>query len=73
MNTGEDVQGLRKIIDFTRLLSIFILAIHFYIACYKAFASWDWTAGITDKIIGNIAKTGLFVGLFRAKLAALGK
>ena len=71
MNTGEDVQGLRKIIDFTRLLSIFILAIHFYIACYQAFAVWDWTAGITDKIIGNIAKTGLFVGLFRAKLAAL--
>jgi len=71
MNTGEDVQGLRKIIDFTGLLSIFILAIHFYIVCYQAFAVWDWTAGITDKIIGNIAKTGLFVGLFRAKLAAL--
>jgi hypothetical protein len=71
MNTGEDVQGLRKIIDFTRLLSIFILAIHFYIACYQAFEVWDWTAGITDKIIGKIAKTGLFAGMFRAKLAAL--
>ena len=71
MNTGEDMQGLRKIIDFTRLLSIFILVIHFYTACYQAFAVWEWTAGITDKIIGNIAKTGLFVGLFRAKLAAL--
>jgi hypothetical protein len=71
MNTGEDVQGLRKIIDFTRLLSIFILAIHFYICCYQAFAVWDWTAGITDRIIANIARTGLFEGLFRAKLAAL--
>lgn len=71
MNTGEDVQGLRKIIDFTRVLSIFILAIHFYMVCYQAFALWDWTAGITDQIIGNIAKTGLFKGLFRAKLAAL--
>lgn len=71
MNTGEDVQGLRKIIDFTRVLSIFILAIHFYMVCYQAFALWDWTSGITDQIIGNIAKTGLFKGLFGAKLAAL--
>ncbi|MDN3588045.1 conjugal transfer protein MobC [Pedobacter aquatilis] len=71
MNTGEDVQGLRKIIDFTRLLSIFILAIHFYLSCYQAFQDWGWTAGITDKITGNIAETGLFEGFFRAKLAAL--
>ncbi|RZM29459.1 MAG: conjugal transfer protein TraG, partial [Pedobacter sp.] len=71
MNTGEDVQGLRKIIDFTRLLSIFILAIHFYLSCYQGFTVWGWTAGITDSIVGNIARTGLFEGLFRAKLAAL--
>ncbi|MDQ7948459.1 MAG: conjugal transfer protein MobC [Pedobacter sp.] len=71
MNTGEDIQGLRKIIDFTRLLSIFILAIHFYLACYRAFEDWGWTAGITDRIIGNISRTGLFAGLWRAKLAAL--
>lgn len=71
MNTGEDIQGLRKIVDFTRLLSIFILVIHFYIACYQAFATWQWTAETTDRIVGNIARTGLFEGLFRAKLAAL--
>ena len=71
MNTGEDAQGLRKIIDFTRLISIAILCIHFYICCYSAFAAWGWTAGITDKLIANIAKTGLFTGLIRAKLAAL--
>ena len=71
VNTGEDVQGLRKIIDFTRLLSIFILAIHFYISCYQAFAVWEWTTGITDRIVGSIARTGLFDGLLRAKLAAL--
>ncbi|RYZ51951.1 MAG: conjugal transfer protein TraG, partial [Sphingobacteriales bacterium] len=71
MNTGEDIQGLRKIIDFTRLLSIFILAIHFYISCYQAFLAWNWTADVTDKITGNIARTDLFAGLFRAKLASL--
>jgi len=71
MNTGEDAQGLRKIIDFTRLISIAILCIHFYICCYAAFAAWGWTAEIIDKFIGNIAKTGLFTGLIRAKLTAL--
>ncbi|MDB5112435.1 MAG: conjugal transfer protein TraG [Mucilaginibacter sp.] len=71
MHTGEDTQGLRKIIDFTRLISIFILAIHFYICCYQAFARWHWTASITDRIISNIAKTGLFSNWWKPKLAAL--
>lgn len=71
MNTGEDTQGLRKIIDFTRLISIFILSIHFYICCYSAFKNWGWTADITDRIIYNIAKTGLFDDLLKPKLAVL--
>lgn len=71
MNTGEDTQALRKIIDFTRLISIFILSIHFYICCYAAFKHWGWTANITDKIIFNISKTGLFDNLLNPKLAAL--
>jgi len=71
MNTGEDTQGLRKIVEFTRLISIFILAIHFYILCYKAFESWHWTASITDRIVGNIAKTGLFNKWWKPKLAGL--
>ncbi|MFC4210964.1 YWFCY domain-containing protein [Pedobacter lithocola] len=71
MNTGEDIQGLRKIIDFTRLISIFILAIHFYLSCYFAFQQWGWTAEITDRLIGNISRTGLFKGLLIPKLSAL--
>jgi len=71
MQTGEDIQGLRKIVDLTRLISIFILAIHFYLCCYRAFELWGLTADVTDKIIANIAKTGLFTGLWRAKLGAL--
>ncbi|HMI01261.1 MAG TPA: conjugal transfer protein MobC [Pedobacter sp.] len=71
MNTGEDIQGLRKIVDFTRLISIFILAIHFYLCCYLAFKYWGWTAEITDRLIGNISKTGLFKGILMPKLSAL--
>ncbi|PWS28494.1 conjugal transfer protein TraG [Pedobacter yonginense] len=71
MNTGEDIQGLRKIIDFTRLLSLFILSIHFYLCCYIAFEQWGFTAEITDNIIANISKTGLFNGFLIPKLAVL--
>lgn len=71
MNTGEDTQGLRKIIDLTRLISIAILVIHFYVLCYKVFQLWGFTAEITDRIISNIVKTGLFSDWLKPKLATL--
>lgn len=71
MNTGEDAVGLRKILDFTRLISLTILCLHFYITCYEAFEFWGWTALFTDRIVLNVAKTGLFTGIFKAKLEAL--
>ena len=71
MNTGEDAQGLRKIIDLTRLISLFILSVHFYLTCYQAFREWRWTAVFINRIIGNIAKTGLFNGMLKPKLAVL--
>src|SRR5690606_41846782 len=37
MRTGENEQGLRKVADFTRLLSIAILVLHFYVSCYQVF------------------------------------
>ncbi|MGN8055197.1 YWFCY domain-containing protein [Pedobacter sp. 22163] len=71
MNTGEDTQGLRKITDFTRLISLFILSIHFYMSCYLAIKIWGFTAGITDRLILHLSMTGLFDGFLVPKLAAL--
>jgi hypothetical protein len=71
MNTGEDAQGLRKIIDFSRLISLFLLAVHFYLVCYRAFEVWGLTAGITDRIIGNLARLSWLQGILRPKLAVL--
>jgi hypothetical protein len=71
MNTGEDTQGLRKIIDLTRLISLAILSIHFYMICYKAFLQLGWTAELTNRLIGSLARTGLFNGILKPKLAAL--
>lgn len=71
MQTGEDIQGLRKILDMTRLISFVLLVIHFYICCYPAFHDWHWTAALTDRVIGQITRTGLFSNNWKPKLAAL--
>ena len=50
MNTGENEQGLRKILDMTRQISIVILALHFYYYCYRAFESWGLMSILTDRL-----------------------
>lgn len=70
--TGENEQGLRKILDVTRLGSLLILGIHFYYYCYGAFVQWELTSDITDKLLKNIQDTGLFAHRFTSKGLALG-
>lgn len=70
--TGENEQGLRKIIDLTRFASIFILLLHFYYFCYGAFDGWELTSTITDRLLSNISQSGLFKGRMLSKLIALG-
>ena len=60
MNTGEDMQGMRKVLDLSRWISVGLLLLHFYESCYAAFRQWGWTTMITDRILENIQKTGLF-------------
>jgi hypothetical protein len=72
MQTGENDQAMRKILDMTRLISIAVLLLHFYVACYGAFAGWHWVSGMTDRLLANVVKTGLFSSLLKPKLLALG-
>jgi hypothetical protein len=72
MQTGENEQALRKILDMTRLISIIILTIHFYYYCYAAFREWHLVSSFSDKIMGNIHHTGLFSNFHKSKLLALG-
>ena len=72
MSTGENEQALRKILDMTRLIAIAILALHFYYYCYGAFTKWHLTVQLTDHLMGNIQKTGLFSNFIKSKLIALG-
>ncbi|MBN8786792.1 MAG: YWFCY domain-containing protein [Terrimonas sp.] len=72
VQTGENEQALRKILDMTRLISIVILVIHFYYYCYAAFHEWGLTSSFSDRILGNIYRTGIFSNFVKSKLISLG-
>lgn len=72
MQTGENEQALRKILDMTRLISMVILGLHFYYFCYGAFRHWHLTATLSDNLMNNIGNTGLFSNFYKSKLIALG-
>ncbi|MFB9844099.1 conjugal transfer protein MobC [Mucilaginibacter ginsenosidivorans] len=71
MQTGENDQAMRKILDMTRLISIVLLLLHFYVVCYGAFVDWHLVSGISDRLLGNIVKTGLLSSFLQPKLMAL--
>ncbi|MCF3109627.1 YWFCY domain-containing protein [Niabella sp. CC-SYL272] len=71
MATGENEQGLRSIVDFTRLISIAILIIHFYSSCYPAFRAWGLTADVSSRIVLNINRLPFFSSPLTAKLSAM--
>src|SRR6478609_1064974 len=71
MQTGENEQGLRKILDLTRLISIVVLLLHFYYYCYTAFKEWQLRTELTDNLLHNIYNAGLFSSFHKSKLIAL--
>ena len=71
MATGENEQGLRKIMDFTRMLSISILAIHIYLACFSWFREIGFNSSITDRLAENLMHTRVFASGLLAKSCAL--
>ena len=70
MNTGENLQGLRQVLDFTRLLSLAVLLLHSYIVCYTAFRDLGLTHPLVDRVAWNAAQMSLFQEPWRAKAAA---
>ncbi|HEY4325168.1 MAG TPA: conjugal transfer protein MobC [Mucilaginibacter sp.] len=71
MQTGENEQALRKIIDFTRLLGIALLLIHFYLSGYSSFQQWHLTHQIVDRILLPLSRMLIFKTALNAKLTAL--
>ncbi|MEB0301552.1 conjugal transfer protein MobC [Mucilaginibacter sp. 5C4] len=71
MQTGENEQALRKIIDFTRLLSLGVLLIHFYLSCYPAFMQLGLTKPIINHVLLPLSKMMIFRQVMYAKVFAL--
>ncbi|RYE45186.1 MAG: hypothetical protein EOP48_22240 [Sphingobacteriales bacterium] len=71
MNTGEDGQGLRKILDLSRMISVFLLGMHFYLKFFQLFTALGWYSVLSNKIVLIIAKIPVFGGWFMAKGVAL--
>ncbi len=71
MQTGENEQALRRIIDFTRFISLAILILHFYISCYAAFQNWGLAKPVINSILLSVSKMTVFKSVLYAKLAAL--
>lgn len=72
MHTGENVQGLKKVTDLTRMIAIAVLIIHFYFNCYALFFEWHLTSKISDQLLINIINTGLLNGFLKTKVIAVG-
>lgn len=71
MNTGENQEGLKKILDFTRMGSLLFLGIHTYLVAYFWFEGWGLTHKWIDFLLIQLAKTGLFEGDFRLRILVL--
>lgn len=71
LQTGENEQALRKVLDMTRLISIIILILHFYYYCYSAFSHWGLVNEFSDRLLGNIHNSGIFKEFHRSKLISL--
>ncbi|MCR8560769.1 YWFCY domain-containing protein [Mucilaginibacter sp. BJC16-A38] len=71
MQTGENEQALRKIMDFTRYLGILILILHFYFSCYGAIEQMHLTYPIVNRILVNIYKLPVFRNSMLTKSLAI--
>jgi hypothetical protein len=72
MQTGENEQALRKILDMTRMMAIILLGLHFYYYLYGAFRQWQLVSDFSDKLLRNIRDTGLYHNFHKSKIIALG-
>lgn len=72
MQTGENEQALRKILDMTRLMGIAVLLIHFYYYCFNSFRHWNLAPDFACRILENIYRTGLLDSFHKSKIFALG-
>ncbi|MEZ2337306.1 conjugal transfer protein MobC [Mucilaginibacter sp. RCC_168] len=72
MQTGENEQALRKIIDLIRFTGILILILHFYFSCYGVFYELHLSLPIVDQILAHFYRLPVFKSALLAKSVAIG-
>lgn len=72
MNTGENDQGLRGIVDFVRMGSIIFLCLHVYVHCYACFVELGFTAALVERVLKNMAALKVISHPFYSKVFVLG-
>ncbi|MBV4358767.1 conjugal transfer protein MobC [Pinibacter aurantiacus] len=72
MRTGENEQGLKKVIDLTRMISIVILLIHCYYFGYAGFKQIGWVSVFSDHLLQNIGHIKWMNSFTLSKTVALG-
>lgn len=72
MQNGENLQALHKNLEFIRFISILLLLIHFYSACYPTMVEWGIAVPFVTHLLYGLSK-GLFFlsGINIPKLIAL--
>lgn len=68
MQTGEDIQGLRKILDLTRLLSVALLAVHLNLVGYRLFQARGLTSHMTDIFLLHLSGMAIFHSMLGTKV-----
>ena len=72
MQTGENEQALRKIIDLIRFAGILALILHFYFSCYGVFYELHLSLPIVDQILAHFYRLPVFKSALLAKSVAIG-
>ena len=72
LQTGENEQAMRKIVDLTRWIAMALLLLHFYAIGYDLFKDLGWHHPFSDRILFMLYRAGLFSSRVTCKLLALG-
>ena len=71
MAQEDDLRALGKIADFSRTMGFALLFLNLYWFCYVFFESYGWSSAISDKLLLDLSKTGLFEYAINTKLGGL--
>ena len=71
MAQEDDLRALGKIADFSRTMGFALLFLNLYWFCYVFFESYGWSSAISDKLLLDLSKTGLFEHAINTKLGGL--